>query len=417
MKKLRILFLSQMFAPEIGAGAARSGDLAREWSRVGHQVTILTGFPNYPTGKCFPDYNYENRLYKQEEHDGIEITRTYNWFSKPGSLVDRMLNSFSSLLSNSIWGVFAKRRFDLVIASSPQPFILIQGWVIARLHKIPFVAEIRDPWPEVVSIEGFFSKKLPYKALKAYARKMYHKCDMLVGVAENYRDLFKKKYGIPGSKIAIIRNGCNEELFSPGAKENNFRKKHNLTGKFVCSFVGNVGNFLRCETLIRAAHLLRDDHDIVFIFVGAGAGLQAVKQAKEEFNVNNVLFFDSVPREEVPDVFRASDVSIAHAMNHPYYRTCIGAKIWEIMGTGIPILVGFEGETRGIVEEARAGFAFQPENEAELASLIVKIKDDPGLAGELGKNGRKYILSGFTRRQLASKYLDAMNSILGININ
>jgi len=124
-----------------------------------------------------------------------------------------------------------------------------------------------------------------------------------------------------------------------------------------------------------------------------------------------------VPREEVPDVFRASDVSMAHAMNHPYYRTCIGAKIWEIMGTGIPILVGFEGETRGIVEEARAGFAFQPENEAELASLIVKIKDNPSLASQLGKNGRKYILSGFTRRQLASKYLNAMNSILGININ
>lgn len=119
MKKLRILFLSQMFAPEIGAGAARSGDLAKEWSRAGHQVTILTGFPNYPAGKCFPDYNYGNRLYKREEHDGIEIIRTYNWFSKPGSLVGRMMNSLSSLLSNSIWGIFAKRRFDLVIASSP----------------------------------------------------------------------------------------------------------------------------------------------------------------------------------------------------------------------------------------------------------------------------------------------------------
>jgi len=403
--------------PEVGAGAARVADLAKEWNNLGHRVTVLTGFPHYPLGRRFPGFHYGNRFFKREILSGTEIIRTYNWFSKPGSMFGRMLNSLSSLISNSMYGLFSKRRFDVVIATSPQPFILIQGWIVARLHRIPFVAEIRDPWPEVVSIEGFFSKKLPYKALKAYAGKMYHKCDMLVGVAENYRDLFVKKYGIPGSKIAIIRNGCNEELFSPGAKENNFRKKHNLTGKFVCSFVGNVGNFLRCETLIRAAHILRDDHDIVFIFVGAGAGLQAVKQAKEEFNVDNVLFFDSVPREEVPDVFRASDVSMAHAMNHPYYRTCIGAKIWEIMGTGIPILVGFEGETRGIVEEARAGFAFQPENEAELASLIVKIKDNPSLASQLGKNGRKYILSGFTRRQLASKYLNAMNSILGININ
>jgi glycosyltransferase involved in cell wall biosynthesis len=248
-------------------------------------------------------------------------------------------------------------------------------------------------------------------------RKFYHLSDMLVGVAENYRDLFTNKYGVPVGKIAIVRNGCNEDLFYPGPKENSFRTRNKLEGKFLCSFVGNVGNFLRCETLVRAAYILRDDPDIVFVFVGEGAGLTRVRQVKEELNADNVLILGNLPREEVPDVLRASDVSIAHAMNHPYYMTCVGAKIWEIMGSGVPILVGFKGETQQIVEGARAGFAFQPENEEEMASLIVKIKDDPGLASQLGKNGRKYILSGFTRRQLASKYLDAMNSILGININ
>ena len=224
MKKLRILFLSQMFAPEFGAGAARSGDLAKEWCRAGHQVTILTGFPNYPTGKRFPGFNYGNRIYRREEKDGIEIIRTYNWFSKPGSLVDRMFNSLSSLFSNSLWGIFAKRRYDLVIASSPQPFILMQGWIIARLHRIPFVAEIRDPWPEVVSIRGFFSKKIPYLALKKYITWIYHASDVLVGVAENYRQLFHEKYKVPLEKITIIRNGCNTHLFEPGPKENSFRE-------------------------------------------------------------------------------------------------------------------------------------------------------------------------------------------------
>ena len=242
---------------------------------------------------------------------------------------------------------------------------------------------------------------------------MYHSCDMLVGVAENYRDLFTKKYGVPELKIAIVRNGCNEELFSPGLKENDFRCKHKLSGKFICSFVGNIGNFLRCETLVRAAHLLRDDHDIVFIFVGDGAGLETVKKVKTELNADNVLILGSVPRNEVPDVMRASDVSIAHVMNHPYYRTCVGAKIWEIMGSGVPILVGFEGETKDIVEQAAAGYAFTPENENELASFVMKIKNDSQLAEKLGENGRKFIMSGYTRRQLASKYIHKIESILG----
>ncbi len=406
-----------MFAPEFGAGAARSGDLAKEWSRTGHQVTILTGFPNYPTGKRFPDFQYGNRLYKQEEQDGIEIIRTHNWFSKPGSLVDRMLNSISSLFSNAVWGLFAKRRYDLVIASSPQPFILIQGRIIAWLHRIPFVIEIRDPWPEVVSIKGFFSKKIPYLALKKYVTGMYHSCDVLVGVAENYRQLFQEKYLVDPDKITIIRNGCNTHLFEPGPKENSFREKHGLTGKFVCSFVGNVGNFLRCETLVRAAHALRDDPDIVFIFVGGGAGLEKVSQVKDELGADNVRILGAMPREDVPLVYQASDISISHARNHPYYETCIGAKIWEIMGSGVPILVGFRGETQQIVEEAQAGYSFEPENDEELAGYVKKIKNDPALAAQLGSNGRAFIESGYTRAQLAAKYLDEIERILGSSLH
>ena len=241
---------------------------------------------------------------------------------------------------------------------------------------------------------------------------MYHACDVLVGVAENYRHLFKNKYKVPANKIIIIRNGCNTNLFKPGPKENSFRHEHRLFGKFVISFVGNVGNFLRCETLVRAADLLRDDPDIRFIFVGGGAGLEALRKVKDELKADNVLLLGPVPRESVPHVYQASDISVAHAMDHPYYETCIGAKIWEIMGSGIPILVGFRGETKQIVEEAGAGYAFEPENHIELAHYVRKIKADPQLAERLGRNGRAYIESGYTRRQLAKKYLAEIERIL-----
>ncbi len=405
---MRILIVSQMFPPEIGAGAARVSDLAKEWNKAGHDITVLTGFPNYPAGSRFPGFDYGNRLFKREYVSGVEVVRTFNWFSRPGSFMGRILNSASSMVSNTLYGLISKRRFDVVLATSPQPFILIQGYLTALLHRVPFIAEIRDPWPEVVSIHGFFSKHVPKKILGVYINRMYHACDMLVGVAENYRELFVKKYKVPVKKIAVVRNGCNEDLFLPGPKENSFRLKYNLSGKFICSFVGNVGNFLKCETLVRAADLLKTDPEIAFVFVGAGAGLEEVQRVKEELDAKNVHILGPVPREEVPEVFRASNISISHAMNHPYYRTCVGAKIWEIMGSGIPILVGFEGETKEIVEEAGAGFAFEPENEKELASLILKIKNDSELAEKLGQNGRQYIMSGHTRSQLASKYLKEM---------
>ncbi len=415
-KKKSILLLSQLYAPEFGAGAARAGDLAYEWTLAGHDVTILTGFPNYPTGKRFPGYDYGNRLFKREIINNIEIIRTYNWFFRPGSSVGRLLNAFSTFLSNAVWGLLTSRSFDLVIASSPQPFILLQALFISRYKKIPFIAEIRDPWPEVLEVMpgvNISSRPLSYRLLEKYIKKIYHACDVLVGVAENYRQLFEEKYGVPGSKITIIKNGCNSRLFKPGPKENNFREENNLCGKFVCSFVGNVGSYLRCETIVRAAHQLRNDPDIIFIFVGDGAGMDKVTEVKRQLGAENVLIFEPVPRDQVPLVYQASDVSIAHVMNHPYYQTCIGAKIWEIMGCGVPLLAGFKGETRQIVEEAQAGFAFEPENHEELAQYIKRIKADPILARKLGENGYKYVQSGYTRAQLAARYLSDIDRILG----
>src|SRR5207248_8713904 len=141
---VNILYISQYFPPEMGAPAARAAELSRHWARAGHEVTVLTGFPNHPTGVVPPEYRSRfHRLIAREEFDGVRVVRTWLLPLPNRKAHERMLNYSSFAISAAATGMFGKGP-DVVIASSPQLLVGLSGWWVSRTKRVPFIFEVRD---------------------------------------------------------------------------------------------------------------------------------------------------------------------------------------------------------------------------------------------------------------------------------
>src|ERR1700730_7765437 len=181
---MKILYVSQYFPPEMGAPAARAAELSRHWARDGHEVTVLTGFPNHPTGKVPPEYrNKLRRLVMPESVEGANVVRTWLFPFPNRRAYERMLNYSSFCVSAASTGLFLSRP-DVVIATSPQLLVALSGWWLACCKHVPFVFEVRDLWPESLAAVGIGKENsILHRSLSKIAGFLYRQCDRIVVVA------------------------------------------------------------------------------------------------------------------------------------------------------------------------------------------------------------------------------------------
>ena len=272
---MRILYVSQYFSPEMGAPAARVHELARHWVRSGHDVTVLTGFPNHPTGKLDPAYRKSIRkLYLRESVDGIELQRTWLLPRPNRKALERMLNYVSFWLSASLRGM-CLRKPDVVIGTSPQLLCALAAWWIARRFRVPFIFEVRDLWPESLIAVGAGTKKSPlYRTLHAIASFLYRSADQVVVVTPAFKTELQRNWNLPEEKISIVENGVELDTFAAPA-DNRIRREFGLESKFVAAYVGTLGWAHGLRTILDAAELAAAQMpDLVFMLVGTGAERQ-----------------------------------------------------------------------------------------------------------------------------------------------
>src|SRR6266700_890569 len=251
---LKILYISQYFPPEMGAPAARVSELSQHWAKAGHDVTVLTGFPNHPDGVLRKEYRkYFRRLVFREKLDGVSIVRTWLLPFPNRKAHERMLNYVSFCLSAGISGSFLERP-DVVIATSPQLLVGLSGWWIAKLKRVPFVLEVRDLWPESLAAVGVGnSNSLLHRVLGKIAGLLYRKANQIVVVTPAFCEHLIREWLVPPQKISIVENGVETKLFSPRNSDPSLRKSLNAEGKFVVSYIGTLGLAHGLETLVAAA--------------------------------------------------------------------------------------------------------------------------------------------------------------------
>jgi colanic acid biosynthesis glycosyl transferase WcaI len=413
---MKILYVSQYFPPEMGAPAARAAELSRHWAAGGHDVTVLTGFPNHPTGVVRPEYRDKfRRLVFREQVDGVSVVRTWLFPFPNRKAHERMLNYSSFCASAATTGLFVSRP-DVVIASSPQLLVALAGWWIARWKRVPFVFEVRDLWPESLAAVGMGDgNSMLHRSLAKIAGFLYRRSDRIVVVTPAFADHLVKHWRVPRAKISVVENGVETGLFAPQAGTDERRELH-AEGKFVVSYIGTMGMAHGLETVIAAALQLRDSNPkIVFLLLGEGAEKQRITALAREKNLHNLRFVDQQPRERIPPYICASDACLVLLKKTDLFKTVIPTKMLEFMSCARPVILGVEGQAREILEEARGGLAIEPENAEALANAVCYLASNHELAREMGQNGRDYVIRKLSRRRTAEKYIDVLESMLNVS--
>ena len=403
---MKIVYLSQYFPPEMGAPAARVSELSRAWAAAGHEVTVVTGFPNHPTG-IIPE-GYRGKIALRERWEGVDVLRTWVYATPNRGVAKRTLSFLSFAASAVAIGAIDRevRRADVVVATSPQFFCAPAGWLLARLVRSRYVLEVRDLWPQCIVELGVLPPRHPVtRALEAIEQFCYRHADLLVSVTDSYPQVWRAQ-GHDPDKMRVIKNGVDLRLFVPGEREGPTRAGLGLSGKFVVSYIGTHGMSQKLSVLLDAAERLRGEPDVHFLLVGEGADKAALQADAHARGLTNVTFLPQQPRDTIPALLAASDLVAVVLKKMDLFEKVIPSKIFEIMGCARPLLLAVQGEARAIVEEAGAGWLVEPEDVEGIVAAIRRARADPAEAAARGEAGRAFVTRHFDRDRLAQRFVD-----------
>jgi glycosyltransferase involved in cell wall biosynthesis len=409
-RKLNILYLSQYFPPEMGAPAARVYETTKYWVERGHEVTVVTGFPNHPTG-IVPD-KYRKKMVQKESHNGINLIRTYIYPTPNKGFFRRILNYFSFMFSSIFFAASKLSNPDVLIATSPQFLVGISGYILSKIKSCPFVLEIRDLWPESIVQLDQIRNSVIINVLRKMELFLYRNASFIIVAVDSFKS-YLMSIGINENKIRIIRNGVDLDSFQPSSNIDSLKTRYNLQNKFVISYIGTIGLSHALDKVVEAAEKFSEFKDIQFLFIGEGAEKENLKLLTRSRSISNILFIDQVPKNEISKYYSISDVLLVTLRKIPLFDNALPSKMFEIMAMQKPIILCISGEAKKMaVDRARAAIYSEPENVSELVRSILVLKADKALREKLGKNGRDFVEKYLDRRSLSEKYLRIISGLV-----
>jgi colanic acid biosynthesis glycosyl transferase WcaI len=397
----------------MGAPAARVFELARHWVRWGHRVTVLTGFPNHPTGKIPDEYRRKFRLLTcREKIAGVQVIRTWLYPAPNRFPLERILNYTSFFASACIRGSVLSRP-DVVIGTSPQLLSGLCGWWLSRLYRCPFVFEVRDLWPESLLASGIGRSGSTFiRTLDFISGFLYRHSEKIVVVTDAFKDNLIRKRGIPPAAIEVITNGVEPDVFYPDLDRDSTRTKLGLEGKYVVSYIGTIGMAHGLEALLNAAQRIQKITDeVVFLLVGEGAERARLQSLCNDMGLTNVRFTGQQPRDRIPALIAASDACLVLLRNSELFKTVLPSKMFEFFSGARPVILGVDGEARRVLERAEAGISVKPEDPDSLAEAVLYLYKRPDLRARYGENARRFVLQEYSRDRKAADYIEVLKSL------
>lgn len=382
---MHILFLSDNFPPEVNAPASRTHEHCRQWVAAGEQVTVITSAPNFPKGRVLD--GYRNRLWQQEVVDGIRVIRVWSYITANEGFVRRVLDYMSFMLSAFIASLFV-RKVDVVVGTSPQFFTAVAAWAVGAVKRRPYIFELRDLWPESIKAVGAMKESQLLHWIEKLELFLYRRAKRIVSVTHSFKRTLAVR-GINLSKIDVVTNGVDISRFSPRPKDAELEAQLGLKGCFVAGYIGTHGLAHALETLLQSAQQLQAKPEaaaVRLLLLGDGARKAALQALAREMGLNNVIFVDTVPKDQVARYWSLLDLSVIHLRKTELFTTVIPSKLFECMGMGIPVLHGVQGESADIVQRESVGITFEPENADQLTELLLRLQADPAALAAYKQN-------------------------------
>ena len=404
---MHILFLTDNFPPEVNAPASRTFEHTREWVLAGHRVTVITCAPNFPKGRVFN--GYKNKLWQSEVIDGVRVIRVWTYITANEGFYKRTLDYVSFGIASSI-AALGVRGVDVIVGTSPQFFTALGAFFTGLMKRRPWVFELRDIWPESIKAVGAIKAGPLLSMIEVMEMFLYRRATRIIAVTHSFKRILGQR-GVDADKIDVITNGADLTQFAPRSKPTELTTQLGLQGRFVVGYVGTHGLAHGLDTLLEAGEILSRSPDtaadIHILLLGDGAQKNALVSRAASMALKNVTFIDTVPKNEVSNYWALLDASIIHLKRDPLFTTVIPSKLFECMAMGLPVLHGVEGESADIVRREAVGETFEPQNAAQLANAILRLRQNPDLIASYRQNACA-AAPRYDRRHLAGAMLQVL---------
>jgi glycosyltransferase involved in cell wall biosynthesis len=394
---VRILVITQYFWPE----NLRINDVCLGLKENGHEVIVLTGKPNYPSGDYFNGYSWKSK--NLDEWNNIKIYRSNLFLRKSGNGINLFLNYFSFALFASIKVFFIKEKFDKIFVYAPSPATVgIPGIIAKKLKKAKLYYWVHDLWPESIKIAGNINYKFILSTIDYLVRYIYKKSDKILIQSKGFKTYLLRQNVL--EKKIIYYPYSAEDLYKRTEPKHNYKQL--IPSGFTIMFAGNIGESQSFDTLLQTARYLKDKKiKVTWIILGDGRLKKYVKEKIIELDIEDIfLLLGSFPVEEMPDFFACADALLISLKKSPIFSLTLPGKLQSYMACGKPLIGSLDGEGARIIQEANAGFVAPAENTNSLAEIIEKIYNlTEGERFTIGENARAFFEKEFERQSLLSK--------------
>ncbi len=407
---MNILILTSVFPPEVRSAAQIMFELAETLQQRGHAVTVLTSIPD---GEDDNNTSFWARVYRRYEVSGIRVisVSTLPIHRAKAPAVIRGIGQLLNGVLFSVIGLFLS-KVDVSISYSPPMTLGLAGLFLQWFKRVPHVFNVQDLVPQYAIDLGVLTDKRLIAIIRAIERFIYRRVRTITVHSGGNRSYIKDIAG-DGKDIRIIPNWVDASLVAPGIRENDFRVRNNLQGKFIVLFAGILGFAQDLDTVLRSCVLLQEYKEIEVLIVGEGVEKERLVNLATELRLTNLTFHEFVSKERYPEVVAASDVCLA-PLQKSLKCPVIPSKILGYMSGGRPVITSLDldGDAPFVIRQADAGICVAPGEERELADAVIKLYKDPELSRLYGENGRKYILEHHDRQKCIAKYEEIFKDIV-----
>ncbi len=397
---MKILFITQYFWPE----NFRINHLSQALSERGHDVTILTGKPNYPTGSFFPGYTFLGQ--KKELFHKAQVVRVPLIPRRSGSGLHLAINYLSFALAACLIGPFrCHGKYDVVFVFEPSPFTVgLPGMLFRWLKKAPMIFWVQDLWPESLAATGAVRSPRILKWVGHMVQMIYRRCDRVLIQSEAFKEPVVAAGANP-ERTYYFPNWA-ETLYRPMSLPADAAEHDEIPEGFCIMFAGNLGEAQSLETIIQAAAWIKEHgEDVVWVLIGDGRRLAWMKSEVKCLGLEKQIhFLGCRPMEAMPRYFSLADALLVTLRPDPIFSRTIPSKVQSYLACGRPIVAALDGEGARIVHDSAAGVVVGAGDADALAKAVISLKAMSADEREqMGQRGRAYFESNFESEMLISQ--------------
>lgn len=397
---MKVLIITPYYPPEVGAAQTRLSELSSRLYRLGHEVSVLTTFPSYPTG--IVPKQWRKKLYATEVTEGVRVFRTWSYPAPNHAFLKRVLGHLSFGFSAAIAGALLP-AVDVIVVQSPPLFDSIAALFLRATKRERFVFMVSDLWPESAIQMGALRSSLLIWAMKRLELTSYNHSSLVLALTAGIRDKIVAN-GMPPNKVMLFRNSVECEIFRPGIDGSAIRREFGVReDDFLVVYAGILGYAQHLSTVLEAAALVQAEgaQNIRFLLVGDGAEYQMLKSQAAALELTNLHMPGVMPKARMPELLNAADSVLVPLRKLELFRGALPSKMFEAMACAKPVILGVNGEAQDVLKEAGAGVCVSPESPAAIRSAVLQLRSDPDRARAMGRFGRQYVVQHFNRDRRA----------------